>query len=91
MVSIEEGSGVTVCVFWACARYIQVVCVCVCVCVCEVEGYCTEAVGLILLCAPVGSESRFLFFKGPLREKRLPGAEPAVTVSDTDRETTKSE
>lgn len=29
MVSIEEGSGVTVCVFWACARYIQVVCVCV--------------------------------------------------------------
>lgn len=47
MVSIEEGSGVTVCVFWGCARHIRV---------CEVKGYCTESVGLILLCAPVGFE-----------------------------------
>ncbi len=36
MASIEEGSGVTVCVLWICARYIQaLVCVCVPVCVCE--------------------------------------------------------
>lgn len=33
--SIEEGSGVTVCVFWACARNIQPLCVCV--------KFCTES------------------------------------------------
>lgn len=55
MASIEEGSGVTVCVcsgsVHAMFRHLLA-----CVCVCVKFEYCTESVGLILLCAPVGFE-----------------------------------
>lgn len=54
-------------------------------------GVFEESLCLISLCAMVGFEVISCFFKGPLREKWLPGADRAVTVSDSDRERAKSE
>lgn len=48
-----------------------------------------ESPWLISLCALLGFEVISCFFKGPFREKWLPGADRAVTVSDSNR--TKSE
>lgn len=63
IVSIERGSGVTVCVCSGCVLLLaSIFCVCFWVREKEGQGYCTESVGLILLFAPVGFKAVSCFW-----------------------------